>query len=281
MGIEVVTISLTDSTGAIDPTGATVTITNTDLNVTLLSTTWQGEPIIANISTNTNYTVSVSAVSGKQPASQSYKAGWKTARSITFDYISGAYIEATDGTLHASSSWASSGKTANAVVLITAACSVRISLTETTLPLHSNPRESERMSAYITPASDTAAAKVDYDGAGNTAKIIQFNTKYGTNNVSYGAPYCANFSFTYPSGQKGCLPSFGQLWTVYQNLSAVNACLQVCGGTQFANGEYFSSTYHSDNANGDYFYCLDLPTTGTNWEMVTRTYKIRPVTVYE
>ena len=87
MGIEVVTISLTDSTGAIDPTGATVTITNTDLNVTLLSTTWQGEPIIANISTNTNYTVSVSAVSGgKQPASQSYKAGWKTARSITFDY---------------------------------------------------------------------------------------------------------------------------------------------------------------------------------------------------
>ena len=249
VGIEVVTISLTDSTGAIDPTGATVTITNTDLNVTLLSTTWQGEPIIANISTNTNYTVSVSAVDGVQPSSQSYKAGWKTARSITFDYNFGAFIESTDHQLYRAAQWSSAGKTANAVVLITEVHSFRMALNHVILPIHSN--YTDPIENYISEVSYDNCL-VDYDGAGNTAKIIRFNAAYGTNTNSYAAPYCNNFTF--PDGTtKGYLPAAGELNLWIQNRNAVRECLIACGGDYFTENEdkwNWTSSYRGTGGGG-------------------------------
>ena len=118
----------------------------------------------------------------------------------------GAYVEATDGTLYTASAWSGSGKTANSVVLLTDACKVRIALNHIDLPVHSNATDPIENYLII---KTSAEALIDYNGEENTDNIIRFNTAYGTNTISYAAPYCRAFNFAYPQGQKGSLPSAG------------------------------------------------------------------------
>lgn len=279
-------ISLTQVGGSsADLIGAAVTITNDDTGDTLFSATWNGSTITTEIDVNTNYTVSVDTITGYLAcAPQSYQAGYQTERNISFQYKAfGAFVEATDGTLYTASAWASSGKTANAVVVLTDACKVRMALTETSLQVHS---QSDPLGNYITAIPDEASAKVDYDGEGNTNKFIQYNTAYGTNTPSYAAPYCKAYTFSYPIGQKGCFPSLGQLWTLYLNKTMVDACLSACGGAAMSADWYWSSTYYGQRGTTPYIsyrpwillwngYVSD-PEGG-----VTRTFIVRPVSTYE
>lgn len=197
----------------------------------------------------------------------------------------GVYIEATDGTLYTSSTWASARKTANAVVVIADVCKVRMSLTETSLYYHKNA--SDPISQYLPEKGNATTAKADYDGEVNTNKIIQFNSAYGSNTTSYAAPYCNAFLFTFPSGQKGCLPSLGQLWTIYQNKTNVDACLTVCGGTAFTSSSaataYASSTYKGLGGDGyPRMWTLRGDAGSVDAEgLYQYTQKIRPCSNYE
>ena len=285
---ETVSISLAQVNGnSGDLFGAAITITDDDSQTTLLSTTWQGSTITTEIDVNTNYTVSVETIAGySHPSPQSYHADFQNKRNIGFLYSAlGVYIEATDGTLYTSSTWASAGKTSNAVVVIADACKVRMALTETSLMYHDDSADS--IASYLLAKGNEILAKADYDGEGNTAKIIQFNSDNGTNTTSYAAPYCNAFLFTFPSGQKGYLPALGQLWTIYQNKTNVDACLTACGGTAFTSSSYrtayASSTYKG--LGGDNYarmWTLRGDSGYVDYEgLASFTLKIRPCSTYE
>lgn len=277
---ETVNISLTQVGGnSADLIGAAVTITDDDTGDTLFSATWNDSIITAEIDVNTNYTVSVETITGYSNSSfQSYHADFQNERNIIFRYVAiGVYVEAIDGTLYKSSFWASSGKTANAVVVIADACKVRIALTETSLMIHSS--NTDPLENYIT-AKDQSSSIVDYDGEGNTNKIIQFNTVYGTNTTSYAAPYCKSYTFSYPIGQKGCLPALGQLWTLVQNKTEVNTCLSACGGTVMDTSNFFwSSTFWGlAGTNRGVWIASDSLINNNGLAVI---YKVRPISAYE
>ena len=93
----------------------------------------------------------------------------------------------------------------------------------------------------------SASAVLDYDGAGNTPKIIEYLA--GTNDGYVdGAPAveaCA--AFTFPNGKKGYLPSLGEWQGAYNNKSAVVSAMTLIGGTVIKSDYYWSSTQYGSN----------------------------------
>ena len=239
---ERVYISLTQLGGnSSDLIGASITVTNITTGVVLLNANWNGNEITTDIDTGVSYIVSVGTIAGYLAcASQSYQAAYQTERNISFQYIAyGVYIEATDGVLYTSSGWDST-KTANSVVVLNGEHNIRIALTEVQRPIHSN--NNDNLSIYLPAITDQNVAFVDYDGKGNTNKIIQFNVAYGTNTTSYAAPYSVQFAF--PNGSTGgYLPAAGQSNIIFQNLTAIQNCLNACGGTAFSNESWCSTCY--------------------------------------
>ena len=217
---ETVNIFLTQIGGSsADLIGASVTIADDDSGDTLLTATWNGSTITTEIDVNTNYTVSVGTISGYLDCPyQSYQAGYQTERAITFNYQAlGVYIEATDHTLYTSSNWSSSGKTANSIVIISENVSFRLALTESSsaLPIHKN--FSDPIETYLAVPTTTPY----YGGKLDTDKIVAFNTAYGSNTISYAAPWVKNFTF--PDGSKNCyMPATGHCSLLYNNKTAIN-----------------------------------------------------------
>lgn len=244
---ETVNISLTQVGGSsADLIGASVTITNDDTSETLFTAAWNGSTITTEIPMLTYYTVSVENIEGYlayEP--QSYQAGYQTERNISFQYRAiGAFVEATDGTLYTAAQWASSGKTANSVVLFTSQTKFRIALVESNMAIHS---ANGSFIGYL-PALSLVDAMADFDGYNNTEQIIKFNAANGTNNPSYAAQYCKEYTF--PDGtNKGYVMSAGQLNLLTLNKVQISECLSACGGTELHLSEYYySSTVQSETS---------------------------------
>lgn len=92
-------------------------------------------------------------------------------------------------------------------------------------------------------------ALLDFDGAGNTPKIIEELRGYN-DGTSIGAPAaeaCANFIF--PNGKNGYLPALGEWNLAYANKTAIADAMTKCGGTAIKSGSYWSSTQYSANGN--------------------------------
>lgn len=253
---ETVNISLTQIGGnSADLTGASITITDDDSGDTLYTGTWAGTMLTTEINVNTNYTVSVESITGYLAcAPQSYQAGYQTERNISFQYRAlGVYVEATDGILYTASTWASSGKTANSVVLITNIIKLRLSLTRTSqrLPYHSTI--SDPLENYIT-AYSSPNQNNDYNGDVNTDNIVKFNIAYNTDTISYAAPWSKSFRF--PDGLEGYIPSAGEMITLALNKTQIEECLSACDATPMStysgeDGAYWTSTF-AGNANNGY-----------------------------
>ena len=147
----------------------------------------------------------------------------------------GVYIEGLDGRAYTVDNW-KRGNAANSVIVASGDVKFRIALTEPSSEMRMSSYYSDPLDNYMTAISDIPAAKSDYDGAGNTAKILQVQPS-----TDYAAGYCNSFIF--PDGKtKGFLPSLGQLNLAYQNKAAVNIALGICGGTAM-NSYYWSSTF--------------------------------------
>ena len=90
-------------------------------------------------------------------------------------------------------------------------------------------------------------ALLDFDGVGNTSKILNYLT--GTNDgYADGAPAaeaCANYTF--PSGTKGYLPAMGEWQAVLDNKTSVDTALTLIGGSAIQSSYYWASTQVSDN----------------------------------
>ena len=146
------------------------------------------------------------------------------------------YIQDVYGKLWKTEDWDKSVKP-NAIVVFAKEAKFRIALNKQLSMDSISSKCTDPLENYVTAIKDEDAAMVDYDGACNTAKILQLKPSTG-----YAAGYCN--SFTFPDGKtKGYLPSLGQLYLAYQNKVAINAALAVCGGTVMAESWYWSSTF--------------------------------------
>lgn len=263
--------------------GRTITVNDSDYTST-------SSPTLVKVPYGTDYTVSVDVYTGyAKPAAKAFTAS-QVSRSVIMTYNQlGVFIEATDGTLYTSSNWSSSGKTANSVVMFLENYSRRIALTGQALKkIHSTANAP--LENYLTPISTTDQAAADFDGKGNTEKIIQFNIAYGTNNSDYAAPYCA--AFTFPAGQKGHFPSGGEMIACINNRTAISACLTACGGTALIlqnDSWYRTSTMGVTEGTNRTTVRVSLYNGNTLWHaggadldrQTTVAYYVRPFSNYE
>ena len=147
----------------------------------------------------------------------------------------GVYIEGLDGKAYTLDGW-QGGNNANSVIVASGDVKFRIALTEPSEMAISSDYE-DPLENYMAAISGETEAIADYDGAGNTAKILQMQPSTG-----YAAGYCD--AFVFPDGKtKGFLPSLGQLNLAYQNKAAVDAALTTCGGTAMTTSHYWASTF--------------------------------------
>ena len=140
----------------------------------------------------------------------------------------GVFIQGASGKLYETDAWTSQ-ETPNGVAVLTEECSFVIALTESSgMPIYSSINTGVTLENYMTAISDATQAKADYNGAANTTNIMKLQS-----DTDGAAGWCNAFSF--PSGKKGFLPSFGQMWSAYSNKDAVNAALTKVGGIKFQN----------------------------------------------
>ena len=151
------------------------------------------------------------------------------------------FIEDTQGNLYTRSNWSSS-KTCNSIALISLfnGLAFRIALTEPYLPFHNNLAYYVDVEPYMEPQSNPY---IDFDGKSNTLGIYNYNQAKDATGTGYGAAYAMDYAF--PNGQKnGYVLSSGQFYLIYKNLSEVNACINLVGGTPITNGRgYYTSSF--------------------------------------
>jgi hypothetical protein len=166
-----------------------------------------------------------------------------------FPIENGVYIQAVDGTLYTESEWTAGGyanSDANGVAVISSDASFVIAKQDASSSMIRWGGYGKTVPNIVTSTS-SATAILDYDGAGNTPKIIEYLA--GTND-SYvdGAPAAeACAAFTFPNGKKGYLPALGEWKGAYNNKTAVVSAMSLIGGTAIKSDYYWSSTQHDSN----------------------------------
>ena len=160
----------------------------------------------------------------------------------------GVYIQHVNGSLHTEAEWTAGGyanSDANGVAILSetvpAFVIAKTDASDKKLPWGGY---NKTISGIVTSTSSSTAI-LDYDGIGNTPKIIEQCAGYTSNNVT-GAPAAeACAAFTFPSGAKGYLPAFGEWQCAYNNKSAIVSAMTLIGGTAIKNDYYWSSTQYN------------------------------------
>lgn len=100
--------------------------------------------------------------------------------------------------------------------------------------------------ANIATTVNMSTAKMDLKGDYNTDQIM---SQLGVGKCPAAEYY---FNYTFPSGQKGYLPSFGEWYEAYANKAEIEECMQLIGGLAFAvantstgDNYYWSSTQYN------------------------------------
>lgn len=187
------------------------------------------------------YSVIASPMEGMiKPLSQTFIAD-QISRMITMVYKTlsfGIFIIDSDGVLTLRADWNTSnnGKAAG-VAILSSNCQFIIAKSDSAFAWSVN----NNVINGIVTSTDATTAKKDYDGAGNTVKII---AQLGAENAP-AANYCKSISF--PEGRYGHLPSLGEWQEAYNNKAEVDACMTLIGGTAINKDKYYwSSTQHSE-----------------------------------
>lgn len=144
----------------------------------------------------------------------------------------GVFIQHIDGTLYTAEQWESGGyaaTVANGIAVSTDECAFVIGK-EAIFKRWSSVQDTAIEGVMLT--ADKAIASTDYNGAENTAIIATTDT--------YGAAYFCN-NYTFPNGQKGYLPAFGELFTAFNHKAEIDALFALIGVT-VTKSTYWSST---------------------------------------
>lgn len=203
-----------------------------------------------NVKAGTQVTVTPDAIGNITAEPQTFTwQGFTHECNFVFAKDAGVYIQHVNGSLHTESEWTAGGyanSDANGVAILSE-----------TVPAFVIAKEDASSSAIrwggyaktvpdIVTSTSSATAVLDYDGAGNTPKIIEYlaGTNDGYVDGAPAAEACA--AFTFPNGKKGYLPALGEWLGAYNNKKAVVSAMTLIGGTAIKSDYYWSSTqYHS------------------------------------
>lgn len=202
----------------------------------------------------TSYTVSASAADEyKTPEAQTFTAS-QVSRAVSVVYLEyvippSVYIQHVNGALYTESEWIAGGyanSDANGVA-------IRGETEPAFVIAKQNASSSDlRWGGYgktvpdIVTSTSSATAILDYDGAGNTPKIIEQLDGYTDGKGVIGAPAAeACATYTFPNGKKGYLPALGEWQTAYNNKTAVESAMTLIGGAAIQTNFYWSSTQYN------------------------------------
>ena len=176
----------------------------------------------------------------------------KLAGNIPYTEKVDVYVQHIDGTLYTSDEWTSNGYAndqANGVALLSASTSFIVAKEDAS----SNSLKwggSDYVVNNIVTTTINSDALLDFDGEGNTNKIIEQLSGHTDIFGVVGAPAaeaCKNYIF--PNGKLGYLGALGQLNFLGLNLTKVNSILSLIGGEQFisTNAPYYWSSTQYDS----------------------------------
>lgn len=161
----------------------------------------------------------------------------------------GVFIQHINGELFTTEQWSANGFTneeANGVAVIANEASFIVAKDESVNQYRYGG--AGKLLSSVATASSAEEAGLDFDGIGNTEKMIAELAGYKDSAGIIGAPLaegCVNFVF--PNGAKGYLPSCGEMLIAAKQKSAINGALYLIGGTTIANNTYMTSTQNSAN----------------------------------
>ena len=205
-----------------------------------------------NVKAGTQVTVTPDAIGDITAEPQTFTwEGFRKDLSFVFAKDAGVYIQHVNGSLHTEAEWTAGGyanSDANGVAILSE-----------TVPAFVIAKEDASSSTLqwggygktitdIVTATSSATAVLDYDGAGNTPKIIEQLDGYTDSQGITGAPAAeACAAFTFPNGKKGYLPALGEWQGAYNNKTAVVSAMTLIGGTAISSDYYWSSTQSYSN----------------------------------
>ena len=234
---ELVTVTVSASEGTVSD--YKIQIIDSDSNVMYIQTTSNAT---YKIPYGTQYTVKASPVDGfLTPPMQTYTASQST-RSIDVVYeadMKGVFIQDIYGRLYTQDEWDGT-QIANGVAVITDNCSFVVAK-EDALSSNIYWGGSDIDIPTLTNYNNSTDAATDFDGLGNTSKII---TAIGNTNDGYRSDFaagdCRNYIFS--NGVDGYLGSAGEWQAIHDNKEVINSLLALIGGQLIASGHYWTST---------------------------------------
>ena len=175
-----------------------------------------------------------------------------------------------------------SGEIADGVVVVEGGKILVVAPTESTSKL---TWSSAAISGGGTTTTDRVTAMNDWNGKASTAKIIAASTASAvTNTAQYAPGYCNLYSRANANGKgltagKWWLPSLGEMFMIYANMTKINYALSlISGATQLVEDWYWTSTEYS--ATGAWYLRLNDGYTGTWYTKASGTGRVRAVSAF-
>ena len=199
-----------------------------------------------NVKVGTQVTVTPDAIGDITAEPQTFTwEGFRKDLSFVFAKDAGVYIQHVNGSLHTEAEWTAGGyanSDANGVAILSETVPAFVIAKEDASSSTLRWGGYNKTVPDIVTSTSSATAVLDYDGAGNTPKIIEYlaGTNDGYVDGAPAAEACA--AFTFPNGKKGYLPALGEWQGAYNNKTAVVSAMTLIGGTAIRADYYWSST---------------------------------------
>lgn len=174
-----------------------------------------------------------------------------TEKEVSFAFAkdAGVYIQHTNGSLHTEAEWTTAGYSndvANGVAILSVtAPAFVIAKADASSSVVKWGGYNKTITGIVTSTTGSIGV-LDFDGEGNTQKIIEQCAGYTSSGVT-GAPAAeACAAYTFPNGKKGYLPALGEWQVLYNNMTAVVSAMSLIGGTEIRTISYWSSTQSNE-----------------------------------
>ena len=174
-----------------------------------------------------------------------------TVKEVSFAFAkdAGVYIQHTNGSLHTEAEWTAAGYTndvANGVAILSATAPALVIAKADVSSSGVRWGGNNKLITGIVTTTSSSTGVLDFDGEGNTTKIITQLAGYTDNYNSVGAPAAeACAAYVFPNGKTGYLGALGEWQAVYNNKAAVDSAMSLIGGAAIQLTYYWSSTQQS------------------------------------
>lgn len=199
-----------------------------------------------NVKNGTQVTVTPDAIGNITAEPQTFTwQGFTHECNFVFAKDAGVYIQHINGALYTESEWTAGGYAngdANGVAILSETVPAFVIAKQDASSSVLRWGGYNKTVPNIVTTTTQSVALLDFDGAGNTPKIIEFlvDTNDGYVDGAPAAEACA--AFTFPNGKKGYLPAFGEWQGAYNNKTAVVSAMSLIGGAAIQGQYYWSST---------------------------------------